>query len=46
MIVSFFGRSKSYCPYCVSVKSLLNSLGAEAKIIELDEESEYLYLER
>jgi glutaredoxin 3 len=32
--------SKSYCPYCVSVKSLLKSLGAEAKIIELDKESD------
>jgi len=32
--------SKSYCPYCVSVKSLLKSVGAEAKVIELDEESD------
>ena len=32
--------SKSYCPYCVKVKSLLNSIGAEAKVVELDEESE------
>ncbi|KAG0567070.1 hypothetical protein M758_7G102000 [Ceratodon purpureus] len=32
--------SKSYCPYCVKVKSLLNSVGADAKVVELDEESD------
>lgn len=32
--------SKSYCPYCRSVKELLKSLGAEAKVVELDKESD------
>jgi glutaredoxin 3 len=31
--------SKSYCPYCRKVKELLKSLGANAKVIEIDEES-------
>jgi thiol-disulfide isomerase/thioredoxin len=33
------GCSKSYCPYCRKVKELLKSLGANAKVIEIDEES-------
>jgi glutaredoxin len=33
------GCSKSYCPYCRKVKELLKSLGANAKLIEIDEES-------
>ncbi|KAM3531003.1 hypothetical protein MY4038_004675 [Beauveria bassiana] len=32
--------SKSYCPYCKSTKSLLSSLDANAKIVELDEEDD------
>lgn len=32
--------SKSYCPYCVSVKQLLSQLGANFKAIELDTESD------
>jgi glutaredoxin 3 len=32
--------SKSYCPFCVRVKSLLKSIGAEMKVVELDEESD------
>jgi hypothetical protein len=30
--------SKTYCPYCRSVKELLKGLGAEAKVVELDKE--------
>ncbi|KAM0004208.1 putative thioredoxin-disulfide reductase [Helianthus debilis subsp. tardiflorus] len=33
--------SKSYCPYCVSVKKLLTELGSTFKAIELDQESEF-----
>lgn len=29
--------SKTYCPFCMSVKRLLNSLGAEPGVLELDE---------
>lgn len=29
--------SKSYCPYCVSVKALMTSVSVKATIIELDE---------
>ena len=29
--------SKSWCPYCLRVKGLFLELGAEAKVIELDE---------
>eukprot|EP00007_Cunea_sp_BSH-02190019_P008853 CAMPEP_0174236868 /NCGR_PEP_ID=MMETSP0417-20130205/6249_1 /TAXON_ID=242541 /ORGANISM="Mayorella sp, Strain BSH-02190019" /LENGTH=105 /DNA_ID=CAMNT_0015315565 /DNA_START=26 /DNA_END=343 /DNA_ORIENTATION=+ len=29
--------SKSYCPYCVRVKSLFNELGAKATVYELDQ---------
>ncbi|ONI19627.1 hypothetical protein PRUPE_3G288100 [Prunus persica] len=32
--------SKTYCPYCVSVKQLLTQLGAKFKAIELDTESD------
>ncbi|KAF5765962.1 putative thioredoxin-disulfide reductase [Helianthus annuus] len=32
--------SKSYCPYCVSVKKLLTELGSTFKAIELDQESD------
>jgi glutaredoxin 3 len=28
--------SKSYCPYCKASKSLLNELGANFKVLELD----------
>nr|PNR60302.1 hypothetical protein PHYPA_003095 [Physcomitrium patens] len=34
--------SKSYCPYCRNVKELLKGLGAEAKVVELDRESEHI----
>ncbi|KAL5540635.1 hypothetical protein UlMin_043210 [Ulmus minor] len=32
--------SKSYCPFCVTVKQLLSQLGATFKAIELDTESD------
>ncbi|KAM3484087.1 hypothetical protein MY8738_002526 [Beauveria namnaoensis] len=32
--------SKSYCPYCKSTKSMLSSLDANPKIVELDEEDD------
>ncbi|KAI3776910.1 hypothetical protein L1987_46700 [Smallanthus sonchifolius] len=32
--------SKSYCPFCVSVKKLLTDLGSSFKAIELDLESD------
>ncbi|RAH73557.1 glutaredoxin [Aspergillus aculeatinus CBS 121060] len=32
--------SKSYCPYCVASKRLLNDLGAEYKVLELDQISD------
>ncbi|XP_039039495.1 glutaredoxin-like [Hibiscus syriacus] len=32
--------SKSYCPFCVDVKKLLQQLGASFKAIELDKESD------
>ncbi|XP_062151410.1 glutaredoxin-like [Alnus glutinosa] len=32
--------SKTYCPFCVNVKQLLNQLGANFKAIELDTESD------
>ncbi|PYH41478.1 glutaredoxin, partial [Aspergillus saccharolyticus JOP 1030-1] len=32
--------SKSYCPYCSASKKLLNELGAEYKLLELDEISD------
>ncbi|KAL0741770.1 hypothetical protein Bca4012_083283 [Brassica carinata] len=32
--------SKSYCPYCVRVKELLQQLGAKFVAIELDKESD------
>jgi glutaredoxin 3 len=32
--------SKSYCPYCRKVKELLKSLGANAKVIEVDQEKD------
>mmetsp|Transcript_6525 Transcript_6525/g.9853 ORF Transcript_6525/g.9853 Transcript_6525/m.9853 type:complete len:103 (-) Transcript_6525:215-523(-) len=30
--------SKSYCPYCKSTKDLFKSLGAQGKIVEIDQE--------
>ncbi|GKV07750.1 hypothetical protein SLEP1_g19479 [Rubroshorea leprosula] len=32
--------SKTYCPFCVSVKKLLQELGVNFKAVELDNESE------
>ncbi|CAI9111498.1 OLC1v1011731C1 [Oldenlandia corymbosa var. corymbosa] len=32
--------SKSYCPFCMSVKKLLTDIGATFKAIELDTESD------
>ncbi|CBI34892.3 hypothetical protein AAG906_023164 [Vitis piasezkii] len=32
--------SKTYCPFCVSVKKLLSELGATFKVVELDTESD------
>ncbi|KAF8037575.1 hypothetical protein BT93_B0456 [Corymbia citriodora subsp. variegata] len=32
--------SKSFCPYCVSVKKLLSQLGVNFKAIELDQETD------
>ncbi|KAJ4831493.1 hypothetical protein Tsubulata_004724 [Turnera subulata] len=32
--------SKSYCPFCVSVKKLLDQLGANYKTVELDLEGD------
>ncbi|KAH7532484.1 hypothetical protein FEM48_Zijuj04G0024800 [Ziziphus jujuba var. spinosa] len=32
--------SKTYCPYCVTVKQLFTQLGATFKVIELDTESD------
>ena len=32
--------SKTYCPFCVTVKKLLSELGATFKAIELDTESD------
>nr|CAA89699.1 glutaredoxin [Ricinus communis] len=32
--------SKTYCPYCTSVKKLLDQLGAKYKVVELDTESD------
>ncbi|XP_073140256.1 glutaredoxin-like [Henckelia pumila] len=32
--------SKSYCPFCVSVKKLLTEIGASYKVIELDAEDD------
>ncbi|KEY64900.1 hypothetical protein S40285_00105 [Stachybotrys chlorohalonatus IBT 40285] len=32
--------SKSYCPYCRDTKSTLSSLGVDATILELDQESD------
>ncbi|KAL3526404.1 hypothetical protein ACH5RR_011060 [Cinchona calisaya] len=32
--------SKSYCPFCVNVKELLNQVGASFKAIELDTEAD------
>lgn len=28
--------SKTYCPYCTKTKSLLNSLGVDYSLVELD----------
>jgi thiol-disulfide isomerase/thioredoxin len=33
--------SKTYCPYCVRVKELLQQLGAKFKAVELDTESKF-----
>ncbi|PHU23129.1 Glutaredoxin [Capsicum chinense] len=32
--------SKTYCPFCVSAKDLLSTLGASFKAVELDSENE------
>lgn len=32
--------SKTFCPYCVSVKQLLQQIGASFKAVELDTESD------
>ncbi|KAI2607905.1 putative glutaredoxin [Hypoxylon sp. NC1633] len=32
--------SKSYCPHCAASKKLLNNLGANYKLVELDEVSD------
>ncbi|KAJ6021001.1 hypothetical protein N7540_006505 [Penicillium herquei] len=32
--------SKSYCPYCTSTKKLLNEVGAQYEILELDQDAE------
>ncbi|CAN0904253.1 unnamed protein product [Linum grandiflorum] len=32
--------SKSYCPYCTTVKKLFDQLGAAYKAVELDKESD------
>ncbi|GLT33234.1 hypothetical protein SLA2020_078380 [Shorea laevis] len=32
--------SKTFCPFCVSVKKLLQELGANFKVVELDNESD------
>ncbi|XP_010029146.2 glutaredoxin [Eucalyptus grandis] len=32
--------SKSYCPYCVSVKKMLSQLGVNFKALELDQEND------
>ncbi|KAL7535529.1 hypothetical protein ACHAXR_006548 [Thalassiosira sp. AJA248-18] len=29
--------SKSYCPYCTTTKNLFNSMGIDAKVIELNQ---------
>ena len=34
--------SKTYCPFCVTVKKLLSELGATFKAVELDTESNLL----
>lgn len=36
---SIESHSKTFCPYCVTVKQLLTQLGATFKAIELDTES-------
>ncbi|KAL0331948.1 UNVERIFIED_CONTAM: Glutaredoxin [Sesamum calycinum] len=36
----FNGGSKTYCPFCVTVKELLTKLGASFKAIELDKEGD------
>jgi len=45
VFLDFIGCSKSYCPYCVRVKQLLTQLKASYKAIELDAESEYIFLD-
>ncbi|KAK6198064.1 putative thioltransferase [Scheffersomyces amazonensis] len=37
--------SKTYCPYCKSTKSLLESIGQEYKVVELDTISDGLTLQ-
>lgn len=37
--IVFVLNSKTYCPFCVSVKKLLSELGATFKAVELDTES-------
>lgn len=36
--------SKSYCPYCKATKSLLSSLDADFKVVELDQEGKHFSL--
>lgn len=40
-LIRFWNNSKSYCPFCVTVKKLLSELGATFKAIELDTESNF-----
>ncbi|EFJ22817.1 hypothetical protein SELMODRAFT_104174 [Selaginella moellendorffii] len=32
--------SKTYCPFCVKVKELFSSIGAQPKVVELDSEAD------
>eukprot|EP00244_Chara_vulgaris_P001800 TRINITY_DN1296_c0_g4_i2.p1 TRINITY_DN1296_c0_g4~~TRINITY_DN1296_c0_g4_i2.p1 ORF type:complete len:120 (+),score=30.22 TRINITY_DN1296_c0_g4_i2:43-360(+) len=32
--------SKTWCPYCVTIKKLFTKLGAKGKVVELDEEDD------
>lgn len=40
-LIGFWNNSKTYCPFCVSVKKLLSELGATFKVVELDTESKF-----
>lgn len=39
----YCARSKTTCPYCKKVKELFKSLGANAKIIEINQEGTPFY---